>query len=426
MRPTKTQIYFLAGFWAIAAIVTFYLSRKEVAKNPYLSDKAEESRGDSELLNIQESIEHYRHEIRRNPDAANNYIDLARLKLQQARITGDDRSCLQQARRLIDQALSKEPNNDAAMITQAAICLNYHHFEEAKSLAHKVVARNSHNAYAWGVYSDALKELGQYDAAVAACDKMLSLRPDLSSYSRAAHLREIHGNIAGAKSAMKLAVNAGIIGLESHAWALYQLGNLYLNEGKLDSAKYLYEAILKARPQYPFALEGLAQALIKQKQYRDAEQYLLSAYNIAPEHQFMEELVSVYRLLKQDKKAETLANSVLQTFDHEEKQGWNINLEYARFCLKNDIHPAKALERARKEYDRRPDHIEVLEIYAWALHKNGRRQQAAALLKQALERNQNDATLCYLAGIVQMELGHGELANRYLERAAFLNPYVML
>ena len=179
MRPTKTQIYFLAGFWAIAAIVTFYLSRKEVAKNPYLSDKAEESRGDSELLNIQESIEHYRHEIRRNPDAANNYIDLASLKLQQVRITGDDRSCLQQARRLIDQALSKEPNNDAAMITQAAICLNYHHFEEAKSLAHKVVARNSHNAYAWGVYSDALKELGQYDAAVAACDKMLSLRPDL-------------------------------------------------------------------------------------------------------------------------------------------------------------------------------------------------------------------------------------------------------
>ena len=104
---------------------------------------------------------------------------------------------------------------------------------------------------------------------------MLSIRPDLRSYSRAAHLREVHGDITGARRAMKLACDAGVIGLETRAWTLYQLGNLYLKEGKLDTAEYIYKGILEERADYSYALSGLAQIRSANKDYKSAIQFML-------------------------------------------------------------------------------------------------------------------------------------------------------
>ena len=49
-------------------------------------------------------------------------------------------------------------------------------------------------------------------------DKMVSIRPDLRSYSRISYLREIHGDMPGAIEAMKMAIQAGYPGYEDRAW----------------------------------------------------------------------------------------------------------------------------------------------------------------------------------------------------------------
>ncbi len=79
---------------------------------------------------------------------------------------------------------------------------------------------------------------------------MLSIRPDLRSYSRAAYLREINGDIDGAVDALLKAANAGVAGQENRSWVLFNLGKLLTDQGKLDSANYIFKSILDERPSF--------------------------------------------------------------------------------------------------------------------------------------------------------------------------------
>ena len=60
----------------------------------------------------------------------------------------------------------------------------------------------------YGVIGDAHVELGNYDEAFDAFDRMMALRPGAPSYARVAYARELQGNLTGAIEAMKLAASA--------------------------------------------------------------------------------------------------------------------------------------------------------------------------------------------------------------------------
>lgn len=420
----KKYIASVIALSAFIAIVSYFSiqNRQAIQRLPDISKRSGEVTASSELLNIQKAAEFYRYEIRQNPDIAKNYVQLAQLYLHQARITGRHHQYVAKAQKLLDEARSREPENFETIMTEALVMLTLHRFEEARELANRAIAKNSFSAFSWGVLSDALKELGDYEGAVKACDKMLSIRPDLRSYSRAAHLREVHGDIAGARQAMKLACDAGVIGLETRAWTLYQLGNLHLKEGKLDTAEYIYKGILEERADYPYALSGLAQIRSANKDYKNAIQFMLQAYEIFPEHEFMEMIIEIYRASGQTKRVENLAVTVLEGFKQHEDQGWNVNLEYAGFCANHDIYLDQALTRIETEYRRRPNNLDVLETYAWVLYKNARAQEAVPIIKKALQINKRDALLNYRAGMIASKLGEHKQAKDYLETALSINP----
>jgi len=83
-----------------------------------------------------------------------------------------------------------------------------------------------YNAFVYGILVDANVEMGNYDTAVDKADKMVSIRPDLRSYSRISYLREIHGDNTGAIDAMKLAVDAGAAGDEATEWGQNTTGKI--------------------------------------------------------------------------------------------------------------------------------------------------------------------------------------------------------
>jgi hypothetical protein len=60
------------------------------------------------------------------------------------------------------------------------------------------VALDDFNANAHGVMGDALVELGRYDEAFVQIQRMVDLRPDLSSYARVSYARELQGDVVGA------------------------------------------------------------------------------------------------------------------------------------------------------------------------------------------------------------------------------------
>ena len=113
-------------------------------------------------------------------------------------------------------------------------------------------------------------EMGYYDSAVANSDRMVSIRPDLRSYSRISYLREIYGDYPGAITAMKMAVDAGGPGDESTEWCRVQLGNLYEKTGDLKNAEMHYTIALQERPGYPYALAGLGRIAMANKDAKGA------------------------------------------------------------------------------------------------------------------------------------------------------------
>ena len=255
---------------------------------------------------------------------------------------------------------------------------------------------------------------------------MLSLRPDLRSYSRASYIRELYGNDDGAFEAMKLAADAGVFAQENRAWALFNLGKLFLNEGKLDTAAYIFNGILEERPDYAYAIAGKAQVKRAKGEYQEAVDLLAKAYQIAPEHLFVEQLADLYRSGGQTQSADGVAKIVLQAYEQHERDGWNVNREYAMFCANQGINLQEALQRAKKEFETRPDNIDVLETYAWTLLKAGRPREAVHLVEKAMRLNTKSFTLHYHAGVIYSAAGMQDEAQKYFAQAQTENPYMKI
>jgi tetratricopeptide (TPR) repeat protein len=379
---------------------------------------------DKEFAKTKEMYEKLRERIASNPNDIDAYTVMAQIFMQEARITGRHHDYIPQATLLLDEALRRGPGDFSAQATKGSLLMTLHQFSGAKAIIERAVAENPYSAFAFGVLCDAHVELGEYGEAVKACDSMLAIRPDLRSYARASYIREIHGDRAGAVAAMKMAADAGAFGFEDRAWALYNLGNLFLNQGKLDTAAYIYNGILEERPNYAFAMSGLAMTKRARGDNAGAIELLVKASQLSPEHLFVEQLSDIYLAMGARDAAHTIEMKALDAFRAHEKGGWNIDREYALYCANHDIDLPEALQRAKRELDRRPDNIDAEDTYAWALYKNGRAADAIPYVEKAMRLGSANAILHYHAGMIYDAAGNRAKSKTQLRLALAQNPYL--
>jgi tetratricopeptide (TPR) repeat protein len=170
--------------------------------------------------------------IQSNPSDVETKLSLAELFIMEARISGEHGYYYPAALQVINDVLTqelKDPTMYRALLDKSSVLLSLHQFAEAKEIAEKAMHYNAYSADIYGVLVDANVELGQYDKAIVYADKMVSIRPDLRSYSRVSYLREIHGMVDESIAALKLAVAAGYPGMEQTEWARLTLGHLYVS-----------------------------------------------------------------------------------------------------------------------------------------------------------------------------------------------------
>ena len=106
---------------------------------------------------------------------------------------------------------------------------------------------------------DALVELGRYAAAERELQAMVDRKPNLAAYARVSYLRELHGDLEGAASAMRLAVAAGGPAPENNAYVLALLGELERRLGRTRRrARGAFAKALALVPGFPAAEAGLA------------------------------------------------------------------------------------------------------------------------------------------------------------------------
>jgi pentatricopeptide repeat protein len=274
---------------------------------------------------------------------------------------------------------------------------------------------------AFGTLADALTELGRYDDAVKALDQMVSLKPNLSSYSRISYMRELHGDTSGAETAMEMAIQAGAPNAENTAWCIVQLGNLYLGSGRVNEAESAYRAALARFPKYVHAYAGLAKAFVTKEQFGDAELQYKKAIEQVPMPEFLMGLGEIYERMGRLEDAQAqfgLVRAIQQIY---RENGVQMDGEMALFNADHDFEPDQALVAAKREWQKR-NSIKTADIYAWTLHRNGRHKEAENIMSQALRLGTRDPLLYYHAGMISYAMKKPDKAVNYLSTALRLNP----
>ena len=355
---------------------------------------------------------------------------LTAIYLQEARSSGNFSYYDKAARNCVNAVLKKDAKNFEALIFRATIYLSQHHFAEGLKCASEIQKLYPYSAYVYGILVDANVELGDYKMAVENAGKMVSIRPDIRSYSRISYLREIYGDIPGAIDAMKLAVDAGSPGTESTEWARVQLGKLYEQLGEIKYAEMHYTIALQNRPDYPYALAGLARIAGASKDYEKAISLYRRADSLSNDYSFREAQVEAYQLAGDKQNSLLVANGIIDEMEKAsnrmakgDSSGHYADREMAYAYLAVGNYD-KALEHALLEYNRRPNNIDANETVAWVYYKKGDYAKAASYIKTSIQTNCKNPTILCHAGLIYAKAGDNNSAKNYLQQALMNNPNV--
>ncbi len=383
-----------------------------------------------EWTTTKKAAEKFTTAIEANPYDKKSLVSLANLMVMEGRATGNYTYYDMAAMKYINNVLAVEPNNFEALTLKALVQLSQHHFADGLATAEAARKINPYNAFVYGILVDGNVEMGHYDSAVAAADKMLSIRPDLRSYARASYLREIHGDYPGAIEAMKMAVDAGAAGDEATEWSRVQLGHLYENIGDLKNAAMQYTFANNERPGYPYPLAGLARIAIAEKDYNKAVAYYQQADSIVNNSTFKGELAFAYKLAGRNAEAKKLIDAAIKEMAAsakaaitDESIGHYSDKELAEIYTRTGDYD-KALEHALAEYNRRPENIDVNEMLAWAYYKNGDFDKAIQYIKVAHKTGSQNPTLLCHTGLIFLKAGDKLQAKKYLQDGLKSDPNI--
>lgn len=357
--------------------------------------------------------------IEKTPDAPEAYNKLAVLYIRKARETGDF-SLNTKAENAVSRALEIAPSDTVARKLQASLHLTFHRFRQALESGAKLEKDFPNDPFVYGVLTDANIELGNYPAAVEAGQKMISLRPDMTSYARAGLLRSLNGDHEGAVEMLKLAARtADPLDKEAQSWCLVQLGNELWENGKYEQAEKVYDEALQNFPNYHLAIAGKGRARAAQGDLETAVKFLTEANNRVPSAETAILLGDIYAKQGNTEKAGqqyALVEVIEQKIGSSDDQK-RLALLWADHDQKLD----EALAVTEREHQLRKD-IFTADALAWALYKKGKFQEAKKASAEAMRLQTNNARIFYHAGMIEKELGNRAAAKRFLEKALKLNP----
>jgi tetratricopeptide (TPR) repeat protein len=351
-------------------------------------------------------------------ESPKNYNKIAVDFIRKARETGDF-GLNTNAENAVKKALEIEPENWDSQKLQASLHLTLHRFDEALKLGKNLQQSNPNDSFVYGILTDANVELGNYKEAVEAVQKMVDLKPNMSSYARVGYVRSLHGDSVGAIEAMKLAAKtADPNDKESQAWCLVHLGDEFFKSGKFAEAEKVYDEALKIFPNYAAAMVGKGRVKMANNDSETAIKLLTEAQNRQPLAETVITLGDIYSKLKQTDKAKQqydLAETIEAKFDNTDQR------RLALLWADNDQKLDDALAIAEREHANRKD-IFTADIFAWCLYKKGRLTEAKVAIDEAMRLNKKDARFFYHAGMIEKGLGNTKEAKRLLNLALQINP----
>lgn len=394
-------------------ILTFSGCVKQEASKVENTEKfAVETSADPEIAKAQMLIEEM-------ADSPVGYNRLATLYIKKARETGDF-SLNGKAENAIDEALKIKADDAVARKLKASLQLTFHRFDAALELGKGLEKDFPKDAFVLGVLTDANVELGNYEAAFDYGQKMIDTKPNTASYARAAHLRSLDGDHAGAVELFKLAArSADPTDKETQSWCLVQLADELWKNGKYAEAEKIYDEALFNFPNYYLALAGKGRVRAAQGDFENAIKILTDANNRVPNVETAILLGDIYT--KQGN-----AEQAKQQYDLVEviEQKIGVNDDQKRLAMlwaDQNIKLDEALAIAKREHEMRKD-IFTADTLAWILYKKGNFAEAKKASAEAMRLKSNDARILFHAGMIEKELGNKTEAVKLLKKVLETNP----
>ncbi len=358
-----------------------------------------------EFLKIQEKFNKLTKEYKEDDTKADNLVKLAEIYIFEARVTGEHPYYYNAALKTIDELLAKDKKltldqKFIGLFYKSTVQLSQHKFKDALQTGKQALELSSQNAGIYGVLVDANVEIGNYEEAVASCDKMMSIRPDLRSYSRTSYLREIYGDIKGSKESMEMAIEAGAPFSEYKCWTIVTMGRMLENHNQIDSAYAYYNFALNERPNYPFAVAGLARLAGKEGDYKKSDSLFTVALDAIPEIGFTIDQALTYKQRGNTQKVNELIKEIEKMFKEDMESGHNVRLEYAMFINEFKKDYDQALKLGLEEYQTRKNNIDVNRLLAMTYYLKNDISSAKKHLAIAMRTNIKDAELYCLAGLI--------------------------
>jgi tetratricopeptide (TPR) repeat protein len=350
-----------------------------------------------------------------HPEDGRAVVQLAGALVRLQRVNNDGRAVIT-AEQHLRAFLTRTPDHYEAQRMLAAVLLSQHRFREAVAQADRVRARDPRDAWNYGAMGDGYLELGDYDRAFDAFDRMGQLQPGPPAYARVAYGLELKGDVDGALDQMRKAAEGTTPNdPESQAWHFSQVASLLLEKGRLGDAKREFEHAAATFPNHPHAISGLAKIKIVEGDLAGARQMLQEQLARVPTPDLAATIGDLSRALGETEQAERYFAIAEQI----ERAGWGNGVRQpqalARFFAERDRSLEEAVRLAEEAVTMRTD-IFTMDALAWAYFKVGRLAEARHASESARRTGSRDACLLYHAAAILAAAGDRRGALQALER----------
>jgi tetratricopeptide (TPR) repeat protein len=353
------------------------------------------------------------------PDDAGAAAALGLAYVQRARVAGDPADLALAESVLRHAAPRLEAGDASGAIGLAAVAAARHDFAGSLDHARRATRIAPYDGAAFGVLGDALLELGRYDEAFGAFQRMVDVEPGLAAYTRVSYARELQGDIAGARRALRFA--AGVApGSDDQAFVRYHLGELARTSGDGATAAAAYREAAGFAPGWAPPLVGLARVAWARGDTADAIERLRPVVERLPLPEYATLLGEMLAATGDDAGARAAFDVVRAQARLLEASGVNTDLEIALFEADHG-DPLAAVDAARAEWERRRS-VHVADAYAWALFRAGDPEEAARYAGLALRLGTRSAVFSFHAGMIAAANGDEAAATALLRQALRIDP----
>jgi tetratricopeptide (TPR) repeat protein len=212
--------------------------------------------------------------------------------------------------------------------------------------------------------------------------------------------------------------------MRSFAWLEVQRGFLAFARGRFGAAQLHYRRADAGYPGYWLVEEHVAELLGAEGKYREAIELFERIASTAERPDLQQAIGELYEAAGQTEQARRRLDKALTLYLRSAERG---EVHYYHHLA--DYYSDAALDRAEAVSWARAD-LQLRENFstqaalAWALHRDGRFDEARSWIDRALSSGVVEAHLFFRAGTIYTRAENGGDGRKYLERATRLNPSV--